>query len=241
MRGWLPSSLSLCHFIAPPVPVHPVSLSYHPTLNLAVALILLMVIQLAWGSWLALGLVPLALRGAAAGDFRRLLRRTRWLLLSLALVFALGTPGSVWWPPLGMWVTREGLVLAVEHGARLLAVLAVVAELLARTPPQALAAGLLTLLAPLRWLGVPVNRAVARLVLVLRTIDQVPTSARAGGAGTWRLSLAALAGPVPAGAALPGDRLEIPLYPMAPQERWLLGLLVLIALGLAILSIGGMV
>ncbi|WP_187775312.1 CbiQ family ECF transporter T component [Oryzomicrobium terrae] len=221
---------------------HTVLLFRHPALRLATCIVLLLAIQLAWGPWLVLLVVPLALWGGAAADFRRLLRRTRWLLLSLFAVFALGTPGSVWWSPLGMWVTREGMGLALEHSARLVAVLAVVAGLLASTAPQALAAGLLTLLSPLGRLGLPVNRAVARLVLVLQAIDSVPR--RAGQselAGTWRFSLASLVGMLPsdgAGEAGRAEVLVIPQRPMAVGERWGLAVLGLVAMVLAISLIG---
>lgn len=215
-------------------------LQLHPALKLALALVMLLLIQLDRGGWLVLGLVPLALFGGAGPDFRRLLRRTRWLLLSLVLVFALGTPGTMWYPPLGLWVTREGGLLAVEHSARLVAVLAVVASLLARTPPQSLAAGLLTLLAPLARLGVPVNRAVARLVLVLRNLDQASTPARTGVGGTWRFSLAALMGtePVARDASSP-DVLEIPMRPLTRGERLLLCLAGAGALGVLVMLVGG--
>lgn len=214
--------------------------SHHPVLPLAASLVLLLAAQQPWGPWLVLALVPLALAAGAGADLRRLLRRTRWLLLSLVAVFALGTPGSVWWPPLGMWVTREGLELALEHGARLVAVLAVVAMLLARTPAQTLAAGLLTLFAPLARLGAPVERAVARLVLVLRAIDAAPASTGAAGvAGTWRLSLASLAGAGLPDDALPGNVLEIPRQTLTAGERGLLALLGAVALALAANLIGG--
>lgn len=110
----------------------------------------------------------------APDHLRPLLRRTRWLLLTLVALFGWLTPGTpLPWVP---GASEEGLVLAAAHGARLLLALAVVAMLLRYLAPAELVAGVRSLLAPLAPLGVPRDRIAVRLAL---TLDEVE-AARAG-------------------------------------------------------------
>lgn len=63
-----------------------------------------------------------------------LLKRTRWLIVSLVLLFALATPGVYLLPMFGsLGPTEEGLRLGLEHFMRLLFVLASLAVLLEMT------------------------------------------------------------------------------------------------------------
>ena len=106
--------------------------------------------------------VPLCLLAAlvfARVRFLRLLRRVRVLLIAIAILFAGFTPGEAYfhdWPRLGP--TREGLVLALLHASRLIAVVCAVAVLLERLSLQRLVAGLHALSRPLRLIGVPPER-----------------------------------------------------------------------------------
>lgn len=147
----------------------------HPAVRLLLCLALALAAQRLPAPAAALLAAPLLLAAGTGGRFLTLLRRSRWLLLSLFLVFALGTPGEALyvhpWSP-----TREGVLLGLEQGLRLLTVLLAVAWLLQSTRPQALATGLLTLGRPLGRLGLAPERGIARLLLVLRHVDS---------AGAW--------------------------------------------------------
>lgn len=104
--------------------------------------------------------------------FGKLLRRARWLLLSLGLLFAFATPGEAL---LFGAVTREGLSLAANHLLRLGLLLALVALLLERFAIPQLIAGLYQLLTPL---GAGRDRLALRLLLVLDYVEQ--------GVGRWQ-------------------------------------------------------
>ena len=97
-----------------------------------------------------------------------LLRRTRYLMLAIVLVFAWGTPGHLMWPQLD-WAspTSEGLTLALTHANRLLCVLGLVALLLALMPLPKLVEALHGITWPLGWAGLDRTRAALRLTLVL--------------------------------------------------------------------------
>lgn len=131
-----------------------------------------------------------------------LLRRSRWLLLSVVVLFAFATPGK----PLAAGLTVEGLDLAAAHGLRLvllLASLAVVHEILGN---EGLLAGLHLILAPLASWRQLRQRLVARLLLVLDYVENGP------GPGGWR---AWLSEPEPGGV----ERIRLPGYPFGMTDR----------------------
>lgn len=123
----------------------------------------------------------------------RLLRRVRVLMLAIVVLFAWFTPGEallVVWPALSP--TREGALMALEHGARLAAVVCMVALLLERLPADRLVGGMYALCRPLALCGVSPERLALRLLLVLRYVE----TAGPGAARDWRHWLADDAGPV---------------------------------------------
>lgn len=102
-----------------------------------------------------------------------LLKRARWLLLSIALLFAFATPGLlVPGLPGTLGMTQDGLLLAGEHLARLLLLLATLALLHERLGTEGFVSGLYWLLAPLggRWGGLR-ERIVVRLMLVVEYVE----------------------------------------------------------------------
>lgn len=119
---------------------------------------------------LALTLICLALAVAYAPErSRSLLWRSRWLLLSLAILFLFVTPGEYLpgvWGDIGL--TYEGLRQCGEYLGRLLAMLASLALLHQALGTQGLLAGFYWLLGPL-----PGRKAtVVRLMLVLEFVEQ---------------------------------------------------------------------
>lgn len=102
----------------------------------------------------------------------RLMRRAVWLLIPLVVLFAFFTPGTLLLPQLGAaGPTFEGARLALLHGLRLVAVIFAAAMLLEHTGRDDLVAGLYTLLAPLRMLGMDPTHLTVRVMLVLRYIE----------------------------------------------------------------------
>lgn len=118
-------------------------------------------------------IIPAALWRAGLG-FRLLLRRARWLLLSLFLLFALATPGIPLPAIAGMLgLTEEGCLQAFAHVLRLAVLLALLALLLEHLGIPALIAGLYTLMMPLGdHHGGRRDRIAIRLLLVLEYIER---------------------------------------------------------------------
>lgn len=115
--------------------------------------------------------------GLARRQFRAIVRRSRWLLLTMVVLFGwmtLGTPVS------GLpGATREGLFLAMENISRLLIAIAVVALLVGALSPPALVSGMRTLLAPLAPLGDFRDRLSVRLMLTLQEVEAARADATA--------------------------------------------------------------
>jgi len=148
------------------------------------------------GSVLALGGLALTLVAlvVAASHMRLLLRRSRWLLLTMLLMFGWLTPGT---PLAGIpGASQEGLLLAAENLARLMIALSTVALLLNVLSPPQLVAGMRSLLAPLAWLSIPRDRIAVRLALTLNEVE----SPHAGDSGDSERMATSLALP----ASVPG-------------------------------------
>lgn len=104
----------------------------------------------------------------AASDLGLLLRRSRWLLLTMLVLFGWLTPGT----PLAIpGASQEGLLLAGDNIARLLIALSTVALLLKALSPPELVAGMRSLLTPLALLGIPRDRFAVRLALTLHEVE----------------------------------------------------------------------
>jgi len=93
-----------------------------------------------------------------------LLRRTRWIMLSLLLIYAYATPGEAVWVSLAQFSpTHEGLINGILQLCRLTFSLAGLAMLLNLLPRQQLNGGLFVLTYPLRYVGQSRERLAARL------------------------------------------------------------------------------
>ncbi len=144
----------------------------HPVLRLVLFIgLCLTAARLSWFALAAmwLGLIGCGLGlGSGLGRLGILLRRSRWLFVSI-LVFYLGfTPGEPILPAVSFWSPS---VVGVEQGTRrvlvLLVIITAVSLLLRYTPRPALLAGLYGLATPLRWVGVARDRLAVRLLLTL--------------------------------------------------------------------------
>jgi energy-coupling factor transporter transmembrane protein EcfT len=112
----------------------------------------------------------------------RLLARICVLLLAILVLFAWFTPGeAIFMDWSRASPSREGLLLALTHGGRLVALVCWVAILLGRMPTDRLVSGLYALARPCRIFGLPTERIALRLLLVLRH-----ASAARNGERSWQ-------------------------------------------------------
>ena len=123
--------------------------------------------------------------------FAQLMRRTRWVMLSLMLIYAWSTPGISLIESLGsLSPTREGVLDGLSQLSRLLAALAGLAMLLDRLHRMQLISGLYTLFTPLQWIpgswfkGVR-ERFAVRLALTLHYAE----AAMLRGKSSWQDTL----------------------------------------------------
>lgn len=127
--------------------------------------------------------LPLLLKHSA--QYLKLLRRSRWLLISLILAYAFVTPGEAVIPVLGDYSpSRDGLLSGGIQALRLIALLAGLSLLLALSPRDRILAGLYVLLRPFARLGLDVDRIAARIWLTLHY-------AESPGTGEWKERLQA--------------------------------------------------
>lgn len=118
-----------------------------------------------------------------SAQYLKLLRRSRWLLISLILVYAFVTPGAAAVAVLGAYSpSSEGLLSGGLQALRLLALLATLALLLATTSRDRILAGLYFLLKPFALIGVDVDRVAARIWLTLYYVEQAGPRR----SGEWR-------------------------------------------------------
>jgi energy-coupling factor transporter transmembrane protein EcfT len=145
-------------------------LKFHPAAQILTWCLLVAIMQFLTFEILlvAAGFVLLFALMLSTHKLMQLLRRTRWIMLSLLLIYAYSTPGQPLFEALGMFSpSREGLSDGVLQITRLLTALAGLAILLDRLHRQQLIAGLYTLFAPLQLIGVSRERVAVRLALTL--------------------------------------------------------------------------
>lgn len=161
----------------------------HPSSALLVSLIAIVVIQFLALAGLALtfAVLLLAARNSVAGWWR-LLRRMRWLLVSVWLILAYGASGDALFD-LAWMPTHEGAREATLHVARLVLMLGCLAWLFALLGNQGLLVALQSLLHPLSRFGLGSERFVVRLSLVMRNLQTEPPK------GSWRNMLDGNPGP----------------------------------------------
>lgn len=159
--------------------VHP-SIKILCLVSLAVALHLLGDWATSYKMLLSMGIVlSSGLIYYRATGFWRLLRRVRWLLLFLLLIFAFNTPGEYvrQWPldaGQAFAPTYEGLSAGLLQAAKLCIMLAGLSLLLVTTNRENLIAGFYLLATPLRIIKLNPERFAARLWLTLHYVEQAP-------------------------------------------------------------------
>jgi energy-coupling factor transporter transmembrane protein EcfT len=149
----------------------------HPVVRIiclvAFALMLQMLHWQALAAVSALLLMIMPWRGGPT--FRVLLRRSRWLLLSMLLIYAYATPGQYLAGLADNFApTYEGLQAGLMQMTRLAIMLAALSLLLALSSQEDIMVAVCLLLHPLRPMGVAPERFAARLWLTLHYVETMP-------------------------------------------------------------------
>ncbi|HEY5994008.1 MAG TPA: CbiQ family ECF transporter T component [Gallionellaceae bacterium] len=159
----------------------------------------------------------------AAVRFYALLRRTRWILFSLLLIYGYVTPGAALWPAAGTYSpTHEGLLDGALQLCRLIAALAGLSIVLHQLGSQKLVGGIYALAYPLQLLGLSRERIAVRLALTLHYAETAMLETASG----WRASITRML--EPAQGAHP--EVELHAAPLSLRD------LLLIAAGAALLA-----
>lgn len=189
----------------------------HPAVSILLWISLIVALQSLHVIGLLLAGAPLLLV-ACVLSFERmlsLLRRTRWIMLSLLLIYAYATPGEGVWVQLAEFSpTYEGLLDGLMQLFRLACVLAGLAILLSLLSQRQLVSGLYTLASPLCLAGLSRERLAVRLALTL----QYAESAMQDAPGNWRSRIEQVLVP----AKIERDSIELSITPIALRDGLLL-------------------
>lgn len=175
----------------------------HPSCALLVCLTAIAVIQFLGHVGLGMVLLVLLLRfDLVFPRWWALLRRMRWLFLTVWLILSYGTAGEAifdlaWLP------TYEGIAEATLHVVRLALMLGCLAWLFTALGKNGLQVALVSLLRPLSIRGITTDRLVVRLSLVMENLrEELPK-------GAWRRMLEGHAETVDGPTAM---RVEVPAW-----------------------------
>lgn len=143
----------------------------HPASVILLGLAVLLAASFRQGIEIVLGAVALAVVAllVAPARLRQLVRRSRWLLLTMLVMFGWLTPGTPL--PNVPGATGEGLSLAADNIARLMVALSIVALMLHALSPPQLVAGIRSLMMPLALLRISRDRIAVRLALTLKEVE----------------------------------------------------------------------
>ena len=143
----------------------------HPVTQITIWICLAIVVQTLQSVFLPILTAALGYIAFKAHPLRMLalLRRTRWIMVSLLVIYAFLTPGEPLWSlPYFPNPTQEGLLDGLMQLGRLVCMLAGLSILLTSLSQDGLISGLYILSYPLRYIGVSRERAAVRLALTLR-------------------------------------------------------------------------
>ena len=211
----------------------------HPFVKIACFFFLLLLLQYISAPSIAVlcGLICLLAAVLNLPHFSQLIKRMRWLFVSLLLVYAYATPGEyLAFLPLNVAPSYEGLRMGLMQIAMLLIAVASLSALFASASKSQLMAGLWTLLSPLRLVGLNVERFTVRMLLTLHYVEQMAVQAKLK-LDFSQLDKLALASDEP-GATLP-------LILAQPAFSWfdkaMLSLMLLALMGLSLSKFAGAV
>ncbi len=106
--------------------------------------------------------------------FLHVVRRMRWLFLSIFIIYAFGTPGELI-PnfPVNFAPTFEGVQFGLVQVEKLVIALAALSLLLTSSRREQMMLGLYMLLFPFKFFGLNVERFTARLMLTLDYVEDL--------------------------------------------------------------------
>ncbi len=189
----------------------------HPGVLIFLWVCILIVMQsLAAGALLAVTLLTLAAAYTlSAARLLTLLRRTRWIMLTLLLVYAYATPGSAMWSALGQFSpTHEGITDGLLQLSRLLGALAALAILLQLLSREQLIGGLYALAYPLKFFGWSRERVAARLALTLHYAEHAVQQT----GGSWRSRVSEMLAATSASQEAIQEDVEIRVAPFTARD-----------------------
>ncbi len=120
-----------------------------------------------------------------------MLKRLRWLFLSIFIVYLFFTPGVLVWPGVLWGPTFEGVLQGVSRVAVLVLIVAAVNVLLVSTEQAEFLAAVHWCLRPLSWLGLRHERLAVRIALTLESVSAVREAYRQESGGKLSGTVAA--------------------------------------------------
>lgn len=190
----------------------------------------------------SLVIVVLLLRAGCEGiAIVRGIRRIRWLLLSLAVLYLFFTPGPPLIEALGAFSpSRIGIERFVERGAVLILMLCAALLVVRPTPVAMLGLGMQRLLGPLCRLRILPARFPLRLGMVFSALDTIEPRVRAQrmAEGSFAERATALWCDIEQSAIAENDStIAEPELPPVPAWQWLVPLFIFLsAFGLAVIG-----
>lgn len=148
----------------------------HPIVKILWFVFVLLLINFLSNQWLWVLCAVLCTLAAKLhfDSFLRVIKRMRWLFVSIFIIYAFGTPGEyIQQFPINLSPTYEGLWLGLSQISKLLIALALLSILFATSTKESLMSGLYLLLSPLKLLGFDVGRFTARLILTLDYVEEL--------------------------------------------------------------------
>ncbi|WP_455210829.1 hypothetical protein [Kaarinaea lacus] len=104
----------------------------------------------------------------------QMLKRMRWLFLSMLVIYLWFTPGQAVLGVLADYSpTWQGVQMAVYRIGSLIVIVVAVNIVIKSTPREPIIGGLLWLLTPLRYVGLPHERLAVRIVLTFNMISEI--------------------------------------------------------------------
>jgi energy-coupling factor transporter transmembrane protein EcfT len=204
-------------------------LDLHPATRIALWLVFAAAVS--WSSASALPVLTLPVASwilwSRDSHFLRMLRRARWLFISLLFIYGLTTPGEglLAWDA-GPNLSRQGLVVGFVQAWRIALMIGALALLLRCTPPGQFIAGMHAMFYPLqRALRIDAGRVALRLLLTLRYASETGAETRSD----WRAALAAAAGAADCGET----RVVIERPPFTWRDGTALAAVLVLVLGFA--------
>jgi energy-coupling factor transporter transmembrane protein EcfT len=103
-----------------------------------------------------------------------MLKRMRWLFLSMLVIYFWFTPGQAFLPFIADYSpTWQGIRMAGYRIGSLVVIVVAVNIVIKSTPKELITSGLLWLLEPLSYVGLPHERLAVRIVLTFNMISEI--------------------------------------------------------------------